>query len=88
MFSAGEVDEVAAALAADADGGDVERVARRREAAAEDVARHDRRSRRRRWPIRYEAATRNDCVWSWRFSLTSTLIRAPPQLKPLEAKPL
>ncbi len=38
---AGHVDQVAAALTADADGGDVEQIARRRHAASEDVARHD-----------------------------------------------
>ena len=43
-----EVDQVGAALAADADRGDVEQVARRGEAAAEHVARDDRRARRRR----------------------------------------
>ena len=41
-----EVDEVGAAHAADADGRDVERVARRGEAAAEDVPRHDRKAGR------------------------------------------
>ena len=39
---AGEVDQVGAPLAADADRGDVQEVARRGEAAAEDVARDDR----------------------------------------------
>ena len=38
---AGEVDEIGAAHAADADSGDVERIAGRSEAAAEDVAGND-----------------------------------------------
>ena len=42
MFSLARLIEVAASLPADADGGDVQRVARRREPLAEHVARHDR----------------------------------------------
>src|SRR5581483_4771709 len=39
-----EVDEIAASLSADADGGDVERIARRGHAAAEDTAWNDRQA--------------------------------------------
>jgi hypothetical protein len=51
-----EVDQVRAPLTADADAGDVQRVARRRQPAAEDVARHDRETRARRGDLANEAA--------------------------------
>ena len=56
---AGQVDQVGAALSADADRGDVQQVARRGEAAAEDVARDDRQPGAGDRDVGDEAAARN-----------------------------
>jgi hypothetical protein len=58
---AGEVDQVGAPLPADADCGDVEEIARRREAAAEHVPRNDREPGRGGGDVAHEAAPRHLC---------------------------